>query len=298
MKKKQLLISLGIATIVIIVAVLAFIYFSHNNVPVLNPQGEVGKAEKSLFIFTILLSLVVVVPVFTLLLIISLKYNEKNAHKATYTPNWDSNHIIEGIWWGVPIAIIVVLSIVTWITSHQLDPMKPLAVSQQPLKVQVVALQWKWLFIYPDQHVASVNHLVIPQKTPISFSITSDAPMNAFWIPSLGTQVYAMSGMSSRLQLIADSTGQYEGRSSNISGTHFADMHFGVDSVTGGDFTKWVDGAKKTTGLTMSSYLQLAQPGTVDKPMTYALQDDMLYDSIIAKYQKNTDSTTQMEGMQ
>lgn len=297
MKKKQLLLILGAIVAVIIVVTLGIIYFSHTNVAVLNPQGAVGKQERTLFIFTIILSLFVVIPVFTLLIVISLKYREKNAHKAKYTPDWDGNRLLETIWWGIPIAIIFVLSVITWVTSHQLDPMKPLASSTPALNVQVVALQWKWLFIYPDQHVASVNHLVIPEKTPISFSITSDAPMNAFWIPSLGTQIYAMSGMSSRLQLIADSTGQYEGRSSNISGTHFADMHFTVDSVSNADFSNWVVGAKNSTGLTMNSYVQLAQPGTIDKPVTYALKDDMLYDSIIAKYQKNTGSATNAGGM-
>ena len=296
-KKKQVAFLIGIVLIVAAVVTAGMVYFSHTNVPVLNPQGQVGAEEKTLFIFTLLLSAVVVIPVFALLTVISLKYREKNAHKNNYMPNWDSNKRLEAIWWGIPIAIITILSIVTWITSHQLDPMNPLNSSVAPLKVQVVALQWKWLFIYPDQRVASVNHLVIPEKTPISFEITSDAPMNAFWIPSLGSQVYAMSGMSAHLQLIADSTGEYEGRSSNISGTHFADMHFAVDSVTGVEFTRWINNAKTTQGLTMNAYEQLAQPGVITQPATYALQDEMLYDSIIAKYQKNTDTTTTMEGM-
>lgn len=294
MKRKQIALIISIVIAVTAIIAVSVWYFSHTNIPVLNPQGQVGKQELALFVFTIILSLVVVVPVFTLLLVISLKYREKNAHKNKYAPDWDTNKRLEAAWWGIPIAIILVLSVVTWVTSHQLDPMKPLASNVAPLKVQVVALQWKWLFIYPDQQVASVNQLEIPEKTPISFFITSDAPMNAFWIPSLGSQIYAMSGMTSHLQLIADSTGDYEGRSANISGTHFADMHFAVHSVTGDDFAQWVKGAKSAQELTMASYNQLSQPGVVAQPTMYLLKDDMLFDSIVAKYQKNTNSTTTM----
>lgn len=297
MTKKQKILTGAIVLIVALIIGAATFYFRRVNVPVLNPQGAVGMEERSLFIFTIILSLFVVIPVFALLIVISLKYREKNAHKAKYAPDWDGNRKLELTWWAIPCVIILILSVITWITSHQLDPMKPLSSNTPTLNVQVVALQWKWLFIYPDQHVASVNHLEIPEKTPISFNITSDAPMNAFWIPSLGTQVYAMSGMSAQLHLIADSTGQYEGRSSNISGTHFADMHFSVNSVNNAEFSQWVSTARHSSGLTMDSYNQLAQP-SVAQPSTFMLQDQSLYSEVIAKYQEPASSKTNTGGMQ
>ena len=297
MTKKQKIITGSITAVVLVVVGLAISYFSHMNVAVLNPQGAVGAEERDLFVFTVILSLFVVIPVFVLLIVISLKYREQNAHKTKYMPDWDGNRALELTWWGIPCAIILILGIITWVTSHQLDPMKPLASNVAPLNVQVVALQWKWLFIYPNQQVASVNHLEIPENTPISFEITSDAPMNAFWIPNLGTQVYAMSGMSSKLHLIADTTGQYEGRSTNISGTHFADMHFMVDSVSNSDFQQWAKKAKQSSGLTMDAYTQLAKPSVVSQPVTYNLQDTELYDAIIAKYDTSTNNSMDMGGM-
>lgn len=254
-----------------------------SNIDILNPQGAIAKKEYHLIMFTLLLSLVVVVPVFAMLVIFSLKYRESNK-KAVYRPNWDGNRLLETLWWGIPCIIIVILSVVTWQSSHELDPYKDLDSSVAPVHVQVVSLQWKWLFIYPDQKIASVNELVIPEKTPINFTITSDAPMNSFWVPSLGSQVYAMSGMSTKLRLIADRTGEYRGSSANISGRGFADMNFIVKSRTKADFDAWAQEAKGRQGLDESSYALLAQPGTLKQPLSYALKDEGLYDKIIMKY--------------
>lgn len=271
--------------------------------PVLNPQGEIAAKQRDIIIFTLMLSAVVVIPVFTLLGVFAWKYREGN-QEAVYRPNWDSNNVLEAVWWGIPCAIILILGIVTWRTSHELDPYRALDSSVKPLNVQVVSLQWKWLFIYPDQHIASVNLLEIPEKTPINFKITSDAPMNSFWIPSLGSQVYAMSGMSTQLHLMADTTGDFRGSSANISGKGFADMAFTARSASRENFDAWVQSAKNSgSGLHKSTYDKLAKPGVEKQSHFYRLDDAGLYDKIILKYMAHGsthgsyDDMHAMEGM-
>lgn len=255
------------------------------NFDVINSQGEVANKERDLLFFTLSLSLIVVIPVFTMLVVFSLRYREGNKKKAVYKPDWDFNWLLEAIWWGIPIVIILILSIVTWISTHDLDPYKPLDSDVKPVPVQVVALQWKWLFIYPEQGVASVNFLQFPEKTPVNFTITSDAPMNSFWIPSLGSQIYAMSAMSTKLHLMADRTGDFRGYSANISGEGFASMRFTARSSTKADFDTWISKLKSSPkSLDLTSYNKLAEPGVVDKPIHYRLGDPQLYDRIVLKY--------------
>ncbi|HEY5695825.1 MAG TPA: ubiquinol oxidase subunit II [Candidatus Saccharimonadales bacterium] len=294
MTNKQKLLAAGLAIGIVALFCAAIFYFSHVNVAVLNPQGVVGNSERDLIVFTVILSLLVVVPVFTLLGVFAWKYRDTNTKKVEYKPEWDSDKILETIWWGIPCVVILALSIVTWQTSHSLDPFRPLNVATEPLRVQVVALQWKWLFIYPDQGVASVNELEIPEKTPINFEITSDAPMNAFWVPSLGSQIYAMSGMSTQLHLMADKVGEYKGSSTNISGTGFADMTFSVHAVANAQFKQWVEMARGSEALTTNTYAELAKPGTMQKTMHYMVPDTALYDSIVAKYSQPAPQHTTM----
>lgn len=262
----------------------AVLYLSTLDVAVLNPKGEIAEKQRNLILFSVLLISVVVIPVFTLLGFISWRYREGNK-RAVYRPNWDGNKILETIWWGIPCVIILILAVVTWRTSHELDPYKSLVSNTKPINVQVVALQWKWLFIYPDHKIASVNMLEFPEDTPVNFSITADAPMNAFWIPSLGSQVYAMSGMSSKLHLNATEKGDYKGSSSNVSGEGFADMTFTAKVRSTEEFNAWVNGIKKSsTGLDMAAYHELAKPGTNKEPVFYSLKEARLYDSIVMKY--------------
>lgn len=275
-----------IAALLVVAAVVAgvTVLLKGVNIDVLNPQGEIARKEHQLIIFTLLLSLVVVIPVFVMLIGFSLRYRESNK-RAAYRPNWEGNRLLETVWWGIPCVIIVILGIVTWQSSHELDPYKDLDSSVAPVNVQVVALQWKWLFIYPDQQIATVNELIIPEKTPINFTITSDAPMNSFWIPSLGGQVYAMSGMSTKLRLMADKTGEYRGSSANVSGTGFADMNFLAKSRTKTDFDAWVQQTKSLdSGLDAATYKILAEPDVKERPLYYSLKDTDLYDKIIMKY--------------
>ncbi len=272
------LLALGVLTA-------ATVFFSVTNVAVLNPKGDIASQQRDLIVFTVMLIAIVVIPVFIMLAMFGWKYRESNKKKSTYTPNWDGNGWLETIWWGIPIIIISILGVVTWQTSHSLDPFKALDSTKKPLSVQVVALQWKWLFIYPEQRVASVNQLQIPTDTPIDFTITADSPMNAFWIPSLGSQIYAMAGMSTQLHLIANEAGDYKGSSANISGKGFADMAFIARAGSQGEFDAWVDAAAQSKrGLDMTTYADLAQPGSVKDPTYYALKDNDLYDKIVMKY--------------
>ena len=231
------------------------------------------------------LAAIVIIPVFIMLFGFAWRYREGGSKKARYSPEFATHKLVETIWWGVPIIIIGILSVLTWTSSHDLDPFKPLVSSKKAITVQVVALQWKWLFLYPEQHVATVNYLVIPTDRPVSFQITSDAPMNSFWIPQLGGQVYAMSGMTTQLQLIANKPGDYYGSSANISGNGFAGMHFMTHAVSDTDFGQWSH--KTAAGGTMLSqeeYDALAKP-SIDNPIVnYANYDKALFDSIVSKY--------------
>jgi cytochrome o ubiquinol oxidase subunit 2 len=281
---KRRLIFFGVPVVTILS--LTIYLFQADNVAVLNPQGIIAEQQRNLIVFTFLLSMVVILPVFILLFVISWKYREGNPKKVKYIPDWAGNKWLETVWWGIPCIIILILSVVTWQTSHSLDPYKTLDSSVKPIKVQVVSLQWKWLFLYPDLGVASVNLLEFPEKTPIDFTITADSPMNSFWIPNLGGQVYAMSGMSTQLHLMASSTGDYRGSSANISGEGFAKMNFTARSVSSSDFNAWLKRAKAYPAetLSMNIYTMLTEPNIPDASIQYVLSDATLYDKILMKY--------------
>lgn len=254
------------------------------NFAVLQPKGSIGESQKSLLVFASLLSLVIVVPVFILTFYIVFKYKASNT-KAKYSPNWDHSKKLEAIWWGIPILLIAILSVTAWRTSHSLDPFRPLASDKKPLTIQVVALQWRWLFIYPEQNIATTNLAQFPVDTPVNFVITADAPMNSFWIPQLGGQIYAMSGMSTQLHLMANQPGDYDGVSANISGEGFADMRFTAKASTNQDFDTWVAQTKQQPNrLSKAIYDEMAQPSTDTQVLLYSSVDAGLYDTIVMKY--------------
>jgi cytochrome o ubiquinol oxidase subunit 2 len=274
---------LALAFTLLVLGVITFALLTSNG-PELKPAGVIADRQKNLMIFTTLLSLVVIVPVFILTFAIAWRYREGNT-KARYTPDWDGHKLLEIIWWGIPCAIILVLGIVTWQTSHQLDPFKPLNTTEKPVTIQVVALQWKWLFLYPDEHIATVNFVQFPEKTPVRFQITSDAPMNSFWIPALGSQIYAMSGMSTELNLEANHTGVFQGASANISGEGFADMHFVAHAVTRTDYDKWANTVRgSAASLGSDTYAELRKPSRGTKTASYLLTEPELYNTIVMKY--------------
>lgn len=257
---------------------------SQGSVDVLSPIGYIGEQQKNLLAFAVGLSLLVVIPVFAMAIYIAKRYHYKNK-SAYYAPDWDTNRTAESIWWGVPLILITILSIVTWQTTFALDPYKPLDNETKPLEVQVVALEWKWLFIYPEYDIASVNELRIPKDVPINFKITSDAPMNSFWIPSLGGQIYAMKGMQTKLHLISEEEGVVIGKSANISGEGFARMHFNTITQNQGEFDSWVNDVKKD-GFTLGIYRydKLAEPSIETDPIYYSKVEPNLFNLIIDKY--------------
>lgn len=276
------IIAIVVVTVVLLLLTAAIMLFGNNYV-VMSPAGTVGEQQRNLMVMATVIMSVVVVPVFALLFFIAWKYRAGNT-KAKYQPTWDKNNSLEVLWWGIPIAVVVFLSIVVWQTSHSLDPFRALTHSQEPVRVQAVALQWKWLFIYPDEGVASVGDLPIPVNRPINFEIAADAPMNSFWIPELGGQIYAMNGMSTRLHLIANRTGEFRGVSSNISGEGFADMKFKVRSIDSAAFTTWVADTKSHEPLSIAAYDQLHAPSVLSQPQYYRLEETGLYRMIINKY--------------
>lgn len=260
-------------------------YVRAHKIAVLEPAGTIASKERELIVVAVLLSVVVVVPVYVLTIAIVWKYRANN-HRATYMPEWDRSKLYEAIWWGVPLAIITVLSVITWQSSHLLDPFRRLdGTKARPMTIQVVALQWKWLFIYPEQHVASVNLLELPVNTPVTFDVTADAPMNSFWIPRLGSQIYAMPGMSTQVHLMATQAGNYRGSSANISGTGFANMEFAAHAVSATEFNTWLRVAEHSPAhLDQMAYDSLAMPSTPDHASFYSMVDPNLYDSIVMKY--------------
>ena len=270
-------------------------YLQRTNIPVLEPRGPIAQKEQHLIIITLLLSLIVVIPVFSLLFAFSWKYREGNPKKAKYSPDLDGNRIAETVWWLVPSAIILVLGIIIWNSSHALDPFKPLDSSTPAVTIQVVALDWKWLFIYPQQGVASVNFMQIPRQTPINFQITSDSVMNSFWIPQLGSQIYAMPGMSTQLHLLASSDGNFYGSSANISGSGFAGMNFIAKATSQTAFNQWVTSVKRSPdSLSQSAYAKLAQPSQNNPVAYYASGAPGLYATIINKYLAPIGGTSSM----
>jgi cytochrome o ubiquinol oxidase subunit 2 len=294
----QVVISSLIA--VIIIAVLAFVV-QGRDIPVLDTHGTIANQQRDLIYITFGLGLLVVIPVLTMLFVIAFKYRAGNT-KAKYQPEFDGHMGLEALWWGIPCLIIIVLAIITAISTHALDPYKKLESNVEPINVQVVSMDWKWLFIYPDKGIATLNHLNIPENTPINLTLTSDAPMNSFWVPALAGQVYTMTGMSTKLHMMADSTGTFNGRSANISGEGFSDMTFKVNSMSSEDFSKWaITSASSNKVLDETSYKKLAVKSKDDGEITYMLMDTDLYNKIVSKYMfhdaSGTKETTEMESM-
>jgi len=250
----------------------------------LEPTGRIAADEKQLIITSTLLMLIVVVPVIFMTLYFAWKYRASNT-SATYTPNWSYSHRIEAVVWAVPIAIILVLGVITWKTTHELDPYKPLESSVKPIEIQVVSLDWKWLFIYPEQHIATVNEIQFPAGTPVNFKITSDTVMNVFFIPQLGSQIYAMAGMQTQVNLIANEPGVYDGLSTNFSGAGFPDMVFKATAGTQQEFDAWVAKVKASPNkLGLDNYGELAKPSTKDPVKYFSNVEPVLFTAVLDKY--------------
>ncbi|MBV8165187.1 MAG: ubiquinol oxidase subunit II [Alphaproteobacteria bacterium] len=250
---------------------------------VLDPHGPVGDAEKTILIDSLAIMLAIVVPTIVAILGFAWWYRASNT-RARYWPDWEHSGQIELIVWAIPLLTIMLLGGVTWIGAHELDPRKKLASNAAPLEVQVVSLDWKWLFIYPDHHVASVNQLVIPAGTPVHFSLTSASVWNAFFVPQLGSMIYTMNRMATELHLQADKPGRFRGLSAHYSGDGFSDMHFDVEAVPANEFAAWVGKARTGTAvLTPTSYTELARQSEKVAPVTYRDVSPDLFHQIVSQ---------------
>lgn len=254
------------------------------NSAVLDPKGPIALAERDLLRDAFYVMMLVIVPVIVLTLLFAWRYRASNT-RAVYAPKWADSARLDAIVWLIPALIVVAVAVLLWRSTHKLDPYREIASSTPPLEVQVVAQDWKWLFIYPEQGVASVNQLAFPNGRPVSLRITSDTVMNSFYVPQLAGQIYAMAGMQTRLQLLADQPGKFVGRNSMYSGGGFSDQHFEVVSLAPADFDAWVAKAKQAPGkLDATAYAALAAKSRSNPIAYYSAFEPKLFDSIIAKY--------------
>ena len=249
---------------------------------VLDPQGSVGQSERLILINSLVIMLAIIVPVILATVGFAWWFRASNT-RAQYLPDWAFSGHLELIVWAIPALVITFLGGIAWFGSHTLDPFKPLPSQAKPLEVEVVSLDWKWLFIYPDDGVAAVNQLVIPVGTPVHFKLTSSGVMNSFFVPQLGSQIYTMAGMTSQLHLEADQAGTYLGLSAQFSGAGFADMRFDVRAVAPDAYARWVADTRSAGGGTLDSavYAELVKPSQNVRPTTYRAIAPGLFDAIV-----------------
>lgn len=266
----------------------------------LDPKGFIALHERKLFFDTLALMLIVVLPV--IVMSFTFVYHYQVSHRIRdYKPNWSHSYFLESLWWGIPCAIIVVLAFLTWKRTHQLDPNNQIiGRTEKPMQIQVIALPWKWLFIYPEQHIASVNYLVIPVGQQVEYLITTDnVPMSAFFIPQLGSQIYTMTGMQTRLFLVADKPGDFEGMNTMFNGDGFSDMHFVAHAAMPDEMNKWFADMKKSPDhLTEAAYNELLKPTVGDKPKFYSEASDQLFENVMHLYMNSTGPTHPRAQMQ
>jgi cytochrome o ubiquinol oxidase subunit II len=256
---------------------------------ILNPQGPIAAAERQVLFNSLAIMLAIAVPTIIAILAVGFWFRSSNS-RAHYLPDFNHSGLLEVLVWSIPAMTVVLVGGVAWLGSHDLDPRKPLRSTVKPITVQVVSLDWKWLFIYRDEGIASVNQLTIPVGTPISFELTSAGVMNSFFVPQLGGQIYTMSGMVTRLQLQADRAGTYRGMSSQFSGKGFADMHFNVDAVPAENYAEWISRARSSGPLLdAKAYELLEKPSAAVAPFTYREVGPRLFDGILASTMQSED---------
>ena len=291
--------TLSLITIIFIFGILIPLsfYLKDSNIALLNPKGIIAQKEMFLLVFTILLGLTIVIPAVTLVFFTSKKYESKNKSEK-YFPDSMTSLRKQVFWWLIPIITISILAVVMWTNTHELDPYKPIDSSVKPITIQVVALRWKWLFIYPEQKIATINLIEFPVNTPVKFELTADAPMNSFWIPNLSGQIYAMTGMSTSLYIRADELGEYPGFAAEISGEGFSGMKFIAKAVTEKSFNQWVGNIKKSDSkLDLNEYKRLLLPSKNNPLALYTLAEDNLYNKIIMKFMPPNQMDNNMEYM-
>jgi cytochrome o ubiquinol oxidase subunit 2 len=248
---------------------------------VLDPKGPIAAAERLIMFNSLGILLAIVIPTILATLAVAFWFRASNS-RAAYLPDFEYSGRLELLVWSIPAMTVLLVGGVAWVGAHDLDPRKPISSSVTPVTVQVVSLDWKWLFIYPEQGIASVNKLVVPVGTPINFELTSSSVMNSFLVPQLGSQIYTMSGMVTRLHLQADHRGTYPGLSAMFSGDGFSDMRFTVDAVTDNGFTQWVSQAREAgPALDTKAYADLVKPSKAVAPFTYRTVAPDLFSRIV-----------------
>ena len=281
MKRIRKLLSIGLASLCV-----AVFLSGCSQTLLFDPKGPIGDTERLVIIVSFALMLIVVIPVFIMAIWFPWKYRASNT-KAPYEPKWSHSTKIESVVWLVPAVIVTVLGIIVWKTTHQLDPHKPIETGVKPIIIEAISLDWKWLFIYPDQQIATVNQIVFPANVPLSFKLTSATVMTSFFIPQLGSQIYAMAGMQTQLHLLADEPGTYAGQNQQFSGDGYADMNFKALAVSQGEFESWISKIRQSPDkLDMGRYQELEEPSR-DNPVTYfSTIAPNLFEHILGKYNK------------
>ncbi|AIL09657.1 ubiquinol oxidase subunit II [Stenotrophomonas maltophilia] len=250
----------------------------------LDSKGMVGLAQRDLILICIGLMLIVVIPAIVLTFVFAWRYRAGNT-KAKYTPDWSHSTKVEIVVWGVPLIIIAVLAVIVWKSTHELDPYKPLDVAGEPLHVDVIATDWKWVFVYPDLGIATVNQLNFPANRPLAFNITSNSTMNTFFIPQLGGQIYAMAGMRTQLHLIANEPGQFRGMSGNYSGHGFSNMKFIATASSNEDFERWVAEVRNApAALSFTQFKALAAPSKNAPVQHFSSVEPLLFKKVIDQF--------------
>jgi cytochrome o ubiquinol oxidase subunit 2 len=258
---------------------------------VLDPKGPIASAERQILFNSLGIMLAIVIPTILATLGVAYWFRSSN-ERARYLPDFKYSGRLELLVWSIPAMTVLLVGGVAWVGSHDLDPRKPIVSMTKPVTVQVISLDWKWLFIYPEQGIASVNQLTIPVGTPISFELTSSSVMNSFFVPQLGSQIYTMAGMVTRLHLQADHPGTYRGLSAQYSGSGFSAMRFAVEAVPSDQFARWVDATRNSgSALDRRSYAQLAKPSEAVAPFTYRAVAPGLFDELVSSVMQPADGS-------
>jgi len=290
--------------VLIIIGIVSWFGFlaSRVNFQLLNPHGLIALQERDLIVMAMGIMLSIAIPIMLLAFFVAWKYKAGNK-KSKYMPEWTGNRYIKLGYLAFLSCLALIFFSIVWESAHNLDPYKPITSNVKPVTIQVVALQWKWLFIYPEQNIATVNFIQIPVNTPVNFELTADAPMNSFWIPSLSGQIYAMTTMETKIHMMANTTGDFPGGAAEINGRGFSGMRFITHSGSKTDFDKWVEKVQSSSNpLDDKTYEKLSKPSE-DNPVTYySSVDSNLYNNIMMKYMAPTSAEEteheHMEGME
>ncbi len=271
-------------------ALLIRFFIQDKNIALFNPKGLIAQQQHSLMMFTVSALLVIAIPSLFLLYFMAWKYRESNT-KTVHAPDAHHGKFLVISMWLTPIAFMLVLAVVMWPATHRLEPQKLIASDAKPITIQVISMRWKWLFFYPEQNIATVNFVQIPVDTPVIFELTADeTPMSSFWIPNLGGQLYSMTGHVNRLNLIADTPGDYPGSSAEINGAGFAGMKFTARAGDMEDFNLWVQEARLSPDvLDANTYNSLLKPSENNPVAFFSAYDSNLYDKAVSKYLRPTD---------